>query len=115
EMTSQGRKDRYGELDDRSEAAMVKDLEWRRESVAEMKAKFKPEELSEDARLSYEIWDLELSRAEKAAEFRRSGYIFGRGGAHTGLVNFMINQHRVDEKSDAEAYISRVAAIGTTI
>ena len=115
EMTSQGRKDRYGELDDRSEAAMTRDLDWRRESVAEMKARFKPEELSEDARLSYDIWELELARSEKAAEFQRSSYIFGRGGAHTSLVNFMINQHRVDEKSDAEAYISRVAAIGKSI
>ncbi|MDP3492195.1 MAG: DUF885 domain-containing protein [Hyphomonadaceae bacterium] len=115
EMTAQGRKERYGELDDRSEAAMVKDLEWRRESVAEMKAKFAPDALSEDARLSYEIWELELGRAEKAAEFRRHRYIFGRGGAHTGLVNFMVNQHRVDEKSDVEAYISRVNAIGPTI
>ena len=67
EMTSQGRKERYGELDDRSEAALIKDLEWRRESVADMKAKFTPEALSEDARLSYEIWELELARAEKSA------------------------------------------------
>jgi uncharacterized protein (DUF885 family) len=115
EMTSQGRKERYGELDDRSEAAMQKQLEWRRESVADMKAKFKPEALSEDARLSYEIWELELARAEKSAEFRRHRYIFGRNGAHTGLVNFIINQHRVDEKSDMEAYISRVAAIAPTL
>jgi uncharacterized protein (DUF885 family) len=80
-----------------------------------MKEKFDPEALSEDARLSYEIWELELARAEKSAEFRRHRYIFGRNGAHTGLVNFMINQHRVDEKSDMEAYISRVAAIGPTL
>ena len=92
-----------------------KDLAWRRESVADMKAKFKPDALSEDARLSYEIWELELARAEKSSEFRRHRYIFGRNGAHTGLVNFMINQHRVDEKSDVEAYISRVAAIGPTL
>jgi len=115
EMTSQGRKDRYGELDDRSEAAMQKQLDWRRESVADMKAKFNPETLSEDARLSYEIWELELARAEKSAEFRRHRYIFGRNGAHTGLVNFIINQHRVDDKSDMDAYISRVAAIGPTL
>jgi len=103
EMTSQGRKERYGELDDRSEEAMDKELAWRRESVAQMKEKFDPETLSEDARLSYEIWDLELARAEKGSEFRRHRYIFGRNGAHTGLVNFIINQHRVDEKSDMEA------------
>ncbi|HEX5005746.1 MAG TPA: DUF885 domain-containing protein, partial [Hyphomonadaceae bacterium] len=115
EMTSQGRKDKYGELDDRSEAGLQKVLDWRRESVADMKTKFKPEELSEDARLSYEIWDLELSRAEKRAQFRRHGYIFGRNGAHTGLPNFLITQHRVTEKSDMDAYISRVAAIGPAL
>ncbi len=115
EMTSQGRKERYGELDDRSEEAMDKELAWRRESVAQMKEKFDPETLGEDARLSYEIWELELARAEKSSEFRRHRYIFGRNGAHTGLVNFIINQHRVDEKSDMEAYISRVAAIAPTL
>ena len=115
DMTSQGRKDRYGELDDRTEAAAAADLDWRRESVKDMKAKFAPDTLSEDARVSFEIWDLELARAEKRAEFRRHRYIFGRNGAHTGLVNFIINQHRVDEKSDVDAYISRVAAIGPAL
>jgi len=52
EMTAQGRKDKYGELDDRSEAAFDKELAWRRESVTDMKAKFSPDALSEDARLS---------------------------------------------------------------
>jgi uncharacterized protein (DUF885 family) len=111
EMTSQGRTDRYGELDDRSEAAGDEELDWRRQSVADMKAKFDPAALSEDARLSYEIWELELARAEEAIKWRRNRYIFGRGNATTGIPNFLINQHRVDEKSDIEAYISRVAQI----
>ena len=115
EMTSQGRKDKYGELDDRSEAGAEKVLDWRRQSVADMKAKFTPDVLNEEARLSYEIWELELDRAEKSAQYRRHRYIFGRNGAHTGLVNFLITQHRVDEKSDMDAYISRVGAIGTAL
>ena len=41
-LTVQGRKDMYGELDDMSEAAQDKHLDWRRKSVAEMKAKFDP-------------------------------------------------------------------------
>ncbi len=114
-MTAQGRKDRYGELDDRSEKAADEELAWRKQSVADMKAKFKPETLSEDTRLSYEVWDLELTRDEKANQFRRHSYIFGRNGAHTGLVNFLINEHRVDDKADLEAYISRVGAIGTAL
>ena len=115
EMTSQGRKDRYGELDDRTEAAMDARLAWRRESVTDMKAKFSPDALSEDARLSYEIWEMELGRAERSNEFRRHRYLLGRNGPHTGLINFIINQHRVDEKSDMEAYVSRVAALGTAL
>ena len=115
EMTSQGRKDKYGELDDRSEAGLQKELDWRKESVAEMKAKFDPANLNEDGKVSYEVWALELDRAEKSAQYRRHRYIFGRNGAHTGLPNFLINFHRVDEKADMEAYTSRVSALGTAI
>lgn len=111
EMTSQGRKDKYGELDDRSEAAAQKMLEWRRQSVADMKAKFSPDALGEDARLSYEIWDLELKRAEERAKWRRHRYVFSRGADTTGLPQFLINFHRVDDKSDIDAYISRVGLI----
>jgi uncharacterized protein (DUF885 family) len=115
EMTSQGRKDKYGELDDRTEAGADKRLDWRRQSVADMKAKFDPTKLSEDARTSFDIWELELQRAEKSAHYRRHRFIFGRNGAHTGLPNFLINFHRVDEKSDMEGYISRVGALGPAI
>ncbi|MBC7983019.1 MAG: DUF885 domain-containing protein [Candidatus Obscuribacterales bacterium] len=111
EMTSQGRKDKYGELNDRSEAAADKRLQWRRQSVADMKAKFDPKALSEDARLSYDIWELELKRAEESSKWRRHRYVFSRGGAPTGLPNFLINFHRVDEKVDIEAYIARVGLI----
>jgi uncharacterized protein (DUF885 family) len=110
-MTTQGRKDRYGELDDRTEAAADKRLEWRKRSVADMKAKFDPAKLSEDAKLSYEIWELELKREEEAAKWRRNRYVFSRGNAATSIPNFLINQHRVDERSDMEAYIARVGLI----
>jgi uncharacterized protein (DUF885 family) len=111
EMTSQGRKDRYGELDDRSEAAAEKRLAWRRQSVADMKAKFDPNALGEDARLSYDIWDLELKRNEERAKWRRHRYVFSRGSDPTGLPQFLINFHRVDERSDIEAYIARIGLL----
>ena len=111
EMTSQGRKDRYGELDDRSEAAADQRLAWRRQSVADMKTKFDPNALSEDARLSYDIWELELKRAEEGTRWRRHRYIFSRGSSPTGIPNFLINFHRVDERSDMEAYVARIGHI----
>lgn len=115
DMTSQGRKDRYGELTDRSEAHADAVLAWRRKSVAAMKAKFDPARLDEDARTSFEVWTLELDRAETRRKWRRHGYVAGRGGPHAGLPNFMINFHRVDTPADMDAYVSRLKAIGTAL
>ncbi len=115
EMTSQGRKDRYDQLTDRSEAQGDRMLAFRRRSVAQMKARFDPTRLDEEARTSFEVWSLELDRAEKRRAFRRHPYLFARGGAHTGLPNFMINFHRVDTPADMDAYIARVDRIGPAI
>ena len=114
-LTRNGRKELYDKLTDRSEAAADRKLAWRRKSVAEMKAKFDPAKLGEDARTSYEMWALELARAETSEKWRGHNYVFDRNGPHTGLPNFIINAHRVDEPADAEAYIARVAAIGPAI
>jgi uncharacterized protein (DUF885 family) len=111
DLTGQGRKERYSELDDRSDAAALRQLEWRRQSVAEMKQRFDRSRLNEDAQLSYDVWVLELERAEEMHKWRRHRYVFSRNGAHTGLPNFLINFHRVDDKSDMQAYAARVARI----
>jgi hypothetical protein len=94
-LTFQGRKDQYDKLDDFSEAAIDRDLEWRRASVAEMKEKFVPENLNEEARTSYDLWSLELEMTEKAAKFRRSPYIFVKDGPHTFLPQFVMQFHEV--------------------
>ncbi len=110
-LTFQGRKDQYDKLDDYSEAAIDKKLAWRRASVAEMKEKFDPAKLNEDARTSFDIWALSLDMEEKGAKFRRSPYIFVKDGPHVFLPNFMINFHEVSEKSDMDAYVSRIGEV----
>ncbi|WGM39122.1 DUF885 domain-containing protein [Caulobacter sp. NIBR1757] len=112
QLSQLGRKQQYDRLTDRSEAAQKKRLDWRRANVKAMKRRFDPAKLGEDARTSYDMWLLELDRAEDYWRWRDHNYTFARGGAHTGLPNFMINMHPVDTSSDAEAYIARVAAIG---
>lgn len=115
ELTSLGRKEQYDRLTDHSEAAAEKKLAWRRQSVAEMKRRFDPAKLGDDARVSFDMWALELERAETAHRWRGHNYVFERGGYHTRLPNFMINQHRVDTPADMAAYISRVAQIGPAL
>jgi uncharacterized protein (DUF885 family) len=111
DLTRQGRKEHYDELDDRSEAAEARKLEWRRKSVADMKSMFDDKLLDDDTKTSYEIWLQELDRAERREAFRRHPYIFARGGAHTGFPQFLINFHRVDDRRDMDAYISRLSLV----
>ena len=107
-LTVQGRKDHYGELDDMSEAAQDKHLVWRRKSVAEMKEKFDPNKLNEEAHTSFDVWAQALDTEEKGAKFRRAPYIFVKDGPQAFLPQIFMNFHNVEEKSDMEAYISRL-------
>ncbi len=110
-LTDLGRKEQYDRLTDRSEAAEDTVLEWRRKSVANMKASFDYASLEGEAKTSYDIWALALERAERRRQFRRHSYLFSRGGDHVGLPQFLINFHRVDTKGDMEAYIARLSLI----
>lgn len=115
QLTQMGRKEHYGELGDFSEEDAQKQLAWRRDSVAGMKAQIDPAKLSDDAKTSWAIWESELYRSELRAKWQRYSYIFGYGGPHTDIPNFLITYHKVEEPSDMDAYISRLAALGKAI
>ena len=91
---------------------MDRTLDWRRKSlVARMKSMFDYNLLNDDAKTSYDIWAQEFDRAERRKAFRRHAYLFTPGDDHTGLPQFLINFHRVVDKPDMEAYISRLSRI----
>jgi len=111
--TRLGSKEGQDRWDDNSDAAQLRRLEWRRASVARMKAAFDPARLSPDARANYDIWALELDRAETAYRYRRYtppfyGYLYS---AHAGLPNFLISTHTVSDAADMRAWIARVRAM----
>jgi uncharacterized protein (DUF885 family) len=113
QLTAQGRKVRYGEIDDMSEAGEDKKLAWMEESVKELKEKFLYESLSEEAKVSYELWVYQYQMEKADNEFRRMNYVFNQmTGPHTMLPNMIINFHRVDDASDMEALISRYNEAG---
>ncbi len=112
-MTSLGRKDRYGEIDDMSEEAQAASLERRRKSVEEMKAKFDRETLSDDAKLSYDLWEHQYNMSAEGAKFRRSSYVFNQmNGVHTYFPTFMLSFHKVENFEDMQAYVSRLRQLG---
>ncbi|HOZ27799.1 MAG TPA: DUF885 domain-containing protein [Hyphomonadaceae bacterium] len=114
-LTQMGRKELYDQLGDFSEADVSKQLEWRRESVAGMKAAIDPAKLNDDAKTSWAIWESELDRSELRAAWQRHSYVYAYGGPHTDLPNFLITYHKVEAPSDIDAYISRIALLGPAI
>ena len=115
-LTSLGRKERYGEIDDFSLAAQDEDLAWLKATVEEMERTFDYASLSPADKLSYDLWKYEYERAAEAARWRDNSYVFTQmHGAHTFLPTLLISQHRVDTAQDMRDYISRVGQIGRAI
>lgn len=116
QLTAQGRKDRYDQIDDMSEEAADQKLSWLEESVVEMQENFPKNQLNPEARVSFDLWQYQYEVAKEEAKYRQHSYIFHQmGGVHTGLPNTLINYHKVDEPEDMEALISRMGETGRAI
>ena len=115
--TALGRKDGMDRLNDISDAAQLRLLEWRRGSVAKMRAQFERAKLPPHTQASYDMWALELDRAELSYKFRRFqppfySFLYS---VHSELPNFLINTHGVSETADMAAYNARLRAIGPVL
>ena len=111
-QTYLGIRDNYGEWDDVSDANVLKELEIQRADMAEMKASFDPALLDHQAKLSWRIAELNLEEAEADYPFRHHHYVFDQmNGVQAEIPAFLINQHQVASKSDAEAYVSRLNGV----
>lgn len=116
QLTFLGRKERYGEIDDLTRAAEKRQLEWMSATVDELKSKFDYEQLSDEAKTSYDVWMFQYERAKDAAEFPHMDYVFDQmRGAHTFLPQILMNFHQVSTENDMEAFISRIEGVGTGI
>jgi uncharacterized protein (DUF885 family) len=112
QKTFLGRKEDYARIDDMSEAAEDEQLAWRRRTTAELQESFDYDLLTDEAKMSYDVWVYELERAERALPFRRHQYVFTQmQGPQAFLPQFLISFHKVDTPDDMEAYITRIAGI----
>ena len=97
-LTFLGRKERYDEIDDMTEAAEDEQLEWKRQTVEEMKASFDYAALTDDAKLSYNLWAHQYEQSKNAVPFRRNDYVFTQmQGIHTFLPTLLLSFHKVEE------------------
>ncbi len=103
----------YGRWGDFTNAAEARANDAARSALKEMRARFDPAQLTPENRLSYRLFEKRAERNEAAFKYNDYGYVFDQmNGAQSELPAFLINIHRVDNKSDARAYVSRLYGIG---
>ncbi|MDM7957688.1 DUF885 family protein [Blastomonas sp.] len=103
----------YGKWNDPSDTTAVVDFQRGQQALATMKERFDPATLSEEDRLSYRLFEYQAERSARAHPFRRNDYVFDQmNGAQSQMPAFLINIHRVANRSDAEAYVARLQGMG---
>jgi len=108
-----GIKDDYGSWDDNSPESAAEDLRMVERDLQYMRSNFASADLDESARLSYRLFEYESENAIKAYRWRQHNYPVNQMfGAHSSVISFLINVHRIDSASDATAYLSRLRGIG---
>ncbi len=115
-QTALGRTTDYDKLDDYSVDGMMKESAWWQQSLAEMKASFDYDALSDEAKLSWDMFAFRAAQMSRAAKFADRDYILHQmNGEHTGLPSFLLTQHKVESDADMVAFVARTGAIGTAM
>ncbi|MFN8287793.1 MAG: DUF885 domain-containing protein [Chitinophagales bacterium] len=104
-----GLKTGYDSWDDRSDAAMDKEIALHKAEFDSLKKNFNLDALDDQTALSIKMLQEDIKRTEEGLRWRHHGYTITQlQGPHNDLPAFLINVHRIDSLSDAEAYISRL-------
>jgi len=112
QASSLGLKTGYDSWSDRSDENGDKELSIAKANLDSLKKNFNLDALDAQTKLSVRMLEEDIARWEEGRKFRHHGYeITQMGGVHNDLPAFLINVHRIDSVTDAEAYISRLKKI----
>lgn len=111
-----GRKERQGEIDQMSEAALEENLAFTKKNLEELKSSFDYNKLTDDAKVSYDVWVYQAEAELAADEFRYNGYVFDQMNAiHTFFPTLLISFHTVENKGDMDNFINRIKETGRAL
>ncbi len=111
-LTSLGIKQQYDRLDTYTDAYRQQGLALAQSQLQQMRSQFDPARLSPLGRLSYALFEYEVTRDVESFRWRWHGFPASTNGSPMGSIPvFLINNHRVDTAADAEAYVSRLREV----
>lgn len=107
-----GIKTGYDKWEDLSDASNAEDLAFSVQNLARLKRDFNFDSLDPQTQLSWKLFENDVQQNAEGFRFRFHNYPVNQMfGWHSQTPTFLINIHRVDSVSDAEAYVARLNAI----
>lgn len=104
----------YGKWNDFSDAEAIRQNNLVADDLRRLRADFDVAKLSEQSRISYRIFEFLQERALRIFPWRFHNYAFTTmQNPVTQYATFLQNIHRIDDVSDAEAYVSRLTGVET--
>lgn len=114
--TALGLRLRYGEWSALTDERRAEDLARTRRHLQQLQSEIDRSQLDTQGRLSYDIFVLNAERDIARDEWRHHRYPFDQmNGLQSQIPAFLINSHRVQTVSDAEAYIARLQGVATRL
>ncbi len=111
-LTSLGSKQLYNRLNDYTDAGREAQRQMRERQLARLRAEFDPARLSPSGRISYRLFEQQIEDEGRAFQWRWHGFPATNNGSPLGNIPvFLINNHRIDNVADAEAYVARLADV----
>ena len=102
--------------DDNSDAAAIARRDADMAALADMRARFGTADLGAASKLSYRLFEKTMLRRDAGFRFRHDNYVFDQmNGAQSEYPAFLINIHAIRTRTDAEAYVKRLAGIGPAL
>ena len=102
----------YDKWEDLSDASNAADLAISLENLAQLKREFNFDALDPQTQLSWRLFEQDVERNAEGFRYRFNSYPINQMyGWHTSTPTFLMNIHRIDNVSDAEAYIARLNGV----
>jgi len=111
-LTALGSKEQYDRLNIYTDAYAQESLALAQSQLQHMRAQFALDRLSPAGQLTYRLFEHEVESETESFRWRRHGFPASTNGSPMGSIPvFLINNHRVDNVADAEAYIARLREV----
>ena len=108
-LTSLGSRQLYDRLNDYTDAYRTRALALKEGQLADLRRRFDPVRLSPAGRLSFRLFEKDVTDDRAAFRWRWHSFPATNNGSPLGNIPvFLINNHRVDSVADAEAYVARL-------